>query len=120
VPFVLVGLRKDLRYNPKTIAGLALSGQRPVSFKEVRGSIPLVGHLFANRHGTQQGKALTMRIGALDYYETSAATGEGVREVFVSIARLLTLSPANIEATLARRKLGTGTFRSLFGIGQKY
>jgi hypothetical protein len=119
VPFILVGLRKDLREDPNTIAELALSGQRPVSFEEVRGPIPLVGHLFANRHGTQQGKALATRIGALEYHETSAKTGEGVREVFDTVARLSTLSLASPEAISATNRKKQGRFWSLFGIGPK-
>jgi GTPase SAR1 family protein len=35
VPILLVGLKKDLRYDPKTISELQKSGQRPVSPEEV-------------------------------------------------------------------------------------
>uniref|UniRef100_A0A914PGU4 Uncharacterized protein n=1 Tax=Panagrolaimus davidi TaxID=227884 RepID=A0A914PGU4_9BILA len=62
IPFILVGIQKDLRNDPKTIAELARKNHEPVKYK--------------------QGKAMAKKIGAFAYVECSAVTKEGVHEVF--------------------------------------
>eukprot|EP00126_Sphaerothecum_destruens_P000059 Sdes_comp10076_c0_seq2m1673 len=67
VPIVLVGLKKDLRNDTKTISELAKMKQQPVSFEE--------------------GKAMADRIGVYKYIECSAKTKMGVKELFEHAAR---------------------------------
>jgi GTPase SAR1 family protein len=35
LPIILVGLKKDLRYDPKTIEELRKTGQKPVTYEQV-------------------------------------------------------------------------------------
>lgn len=62
VPIVLVGNKKDLRFDENTRRELAKSKQEPVK--------------------TEEGRAMADKIGAYDYLECSAKLNEGVREVF--------------------------------------
>lgn len=72
LPIILVGCKKDLRYDQKTQQDLAKSGQEPV--------LP------------QQGQKCAEKISATRYIECSAKTGEGVREVFEAATRAALLS----------------------------
>lgn len=67
VPIILVGCKADLRNDPNTIEALRQQGQQPVS--------------------TSEGQAVAQKIGAADYLECSARTGQGVREVFEAATR---------------------------------
>jgi len=67
LPIILVGCKKDLRQDPRTIEELKKTSQRPVSQAE--------------------GQAVAQKIGAKRYIECSARTGEGVRDVFQSATR---------------------------------
>ncbi|KAG1447138.1 hypothetical protein G6F56_009356 [Rhizopus delemar] len=67
LPIVLVGCKKDLRNDPNTIEELRRNSQRPVSHEE--------------------GAAVAQKISAYKYYECSAKTGEGVRDVFQEATR---------------------------------
>jgi len=72
LPIILVGCKKDLRRNPKTIEELRKTNQRLVTLEE--------------------GIAVAQIIGARQYLECSARTGEGVREVFEYATRATILT----------------------------
>ncbi|KAK9472806.1 small GTPase superfamily [Dipodascopsis tothii] len=67
LPIILVGCKKDLRFDTKTIEELQKTSQRPVTVEE--------------------GQAVAEKIGAIKYLECSARTHEGVREVFEHATR---------------------------------
>lgn len=62
LPILLIGCKKDLRNDPKTIEELKKQQQAPVTYEE--------------------GVAVAQKIGAYKYLECSARSGEGVKEVF--------------------------------------
>ena len=68
LPIILVGMKADLRDNPKTVEQLESRGERPVSFKE--------------------GYEVAKTIGASAYVECSALTNKGVEEVYEAASRL--------------------------------
>jgi len=72
LPIILVGLKCDLRNDPKVIEELAKNKQKPISHEE--------------------GLAVAQKIGAYKYLECSAKTGEGVKEVFEHATRAALLS----------------------------
>ncbi|OCB91126.1 small GTPase-binding protein [Sanghuangporus baumii] len=72
LPVLLVGCKKDLRRDPKTIEELRKVSQRPVT--------------------PEEGVAVAQKIGAKQYLECSARTGEGVREVFQYATRYALLA----------------------------
>ncbi|CUA68951.1 Chitin synthase 4 [Rhizoctonia solani] len=72
LPIILVGCKKDLRRDPKTIDELRKTSQRPVT--------------------PEEGMAVAQKIGARHYLECSAKSGEGVREVFQYATRAALLS----------------------------
>jgi len=67
LPIILVGCKKDLRYDPKTIEELRKTSQKPVTPEEA--------------------ESVRSKIGAHKYLECSAKTGDGVREVFEHATR---------------------------------
>lgn len=67
VPIILVGCKADLRNDHATTENLRQQQQQPVS--------------------TTEGQAVAQKIGAADYLECSARTGQGVREVFEAATR---------------------------------
>lgn len=68
VPIILVGCKKDLRDDEKTVEELHQIGQKPVSFKE--------------------GQAAAEAIKAEKYMECSAKLDQGVQEIFILAAKL--------------------------------
>lgn len=72
LPILLVGCKKDLRHDPKTIQELAKTSQKPVA--------------------ESQGDAIKKVVGAERYLECSAKTNEGVREVFEHATRCALVS----------------------------
>ncbi|CAJ0916878.1 13042_t:CDS:2 [Entrophospora sp. SA101] len=79
LPIILVGCKKDLRFDPKTIEELRKTSQRPVT--------------------TEEGMGVAQRIGAYKYLECSAKTGEGVREVFEHATRAALLTNKKRKST---------------------
>eukprot|EP00842_Homolaphlyctis_polyrhiza_P004410 jgi/Hompol1/4970/HPOL_004082-RA len=67
LPIILVGCKKDLRNDPRTIAELQKTQQSPVT--------------------PEQGKAVAQKIGAYRFLECSARQDDGVREVFEHATR---------------------------------
>lgn len=67
VPIVLVGNKKDLRFDEQMRRELAKAKQEPVK--------------------TEDGRAMAEKIGAFAYLECSAKLNEGVREVFETATR---------------------------------
>jgi Ras family protein A len=67
VPIVLVGNKKDLRFDDATRRELLKSKQEPVK--------------------TEEGRGMADKIGAYNYLECSAKLNEGVREVFETATR---------------------------------
>ncbi len=63
----MVGLKKDLRLDPKTIEELKRVEQHPVTVEE--------------------GQAMALKINAYKYLERSARTREGVKDVFDQATR---------------------------------
>ncbi|KAJ3326609.1 GTP-binding protein Rho1, partial [Gonapodya sp. JEL0774] len=78
LPFLLIGLKRDLRNDPRVIDELRKTHQRPVAYEE--------------------GEDVARKIGATRYLECSAKSGEGVTEVFEHATR----------AALASRTAKTG------------
>ncbi|EDR10433.1 uncharacterized protein LACBIDRAFT_148214, partial [Laccaria bicolor S238N-H82] len=79
LPIILVGLKKDLRRDPKTIDKLRRTNQRPATVEEVEVLWPTTI--------SYQGQEVARKIGARHYVECSSRTGEGVREVFQTATR---------------------------------
>jgi Ras family protein A len=90
LPVILVGCKKDLRRDPKTIEELRKTSQRPVTPEEVGHCLFFRWVLVAYRF--LQGMAVAQKIGARHYLECSAKSGEGVREVFQYATRAALLS----------------------------
>ncbi|CCC07244.1 rho-type GTPase [Copromyces sp. CBS 386.78] len=82
VPIILVGCKKDLRHDPKTIEELRKTSQKPVS--------------------PEEGEALRKRINAHKYLECSAKTNEGVREVFENATRAALLKKTKTKRGLCK------------------
>jgi Ras family protein A len=96
LPIILVGCKKDLRHDPKTIEELHKTSQKPVTPEQVREySESRTGitwkKLFIN-FDVLQGEEVRKKIGAYKYLECSARTNEGVREVFESATRAALLT----------------------------
>ncbi|KAB2574940.1 GTP-binding protein rhoA [Lasiodiplodia hormozganensis] len=72
LPIILVGCKKDLRHDQKTIEELHKTSQKPVT--------------------PEQAEDVRKKIGALKYLECSAKTNEGVREVFEHATRAALLT----------------------------
>ncbi|TIB73933.1 hypothetical protein E3Q22_03080 [Wallemia mellicola] len=72
LPTILVGCKKDLRNDPKTLEELRKTQQRPVQESDGRG--------------------VAQKIGAKHYLECSARSGEGVKEVFQTATRAALLT----------------------------
>ncbi|KAG9084964.1 GTP-binding protein Rho1 [Ceratobasidium sp. UAMH 11750] len=77
LPIILVGCKKDTRLDLGAINELGRTGQRPIAFEE--------------------GVALSRRIGAFQYIECSAKTGEGVRELFEHATRAALLAKSGFN-----------------------
>ncbi|KAL7060460.1 hypothetical protein AAHC03_09281 [Spirometra sp. Aus1] len=78
VPVILVGNKKDLRNDEKTIRELAKEKLEPVK--------------------PEEGRSVAERVGACAYVECSAKTKEGVKEVFEQAAKVA------LESSRKRRR----------------
>lgn len=72
LPFLLVALKADLRRDPRAVQELQARGQQMVS--------------------SEKGASVAQKIGARQYLECSARTGEGVAQVFQTAARCALVS----------------------------
>ena len=97
LPIILVGCKKDLRFDQKTIEELHKTSQKPVTPEQVSRRLKL--HSTANRtqacitdNTTAQAEDVRKKIGAQKYLECSAKTNEGVREVFEHATRAALLT----------------------------
>ncbi|KAJ7738830.1 P-loop containing nucleoside triphosphate hydrolase protein [Mycena maculata] len=66
VPFILVGCKTDLRTDPPLVDEQNKVGQRTLT--------------------TEEGRAVAKKVGAHEYLECSAKSGQGVNEVFLEVA----------------------------------
>jgi len=87
-PFLLVGLKTDLRADPEMLEKLAVQGEKPVSFEEA--------------------SALGQEIGAYKYVECSSLRQEGVKTVFEEALRAILTLPkkSGRNASAKRHRLG--------------
>jgi Ras homolog gene family, member A len=90
LPIILVACKKDLRRDPRVIDELRRTNQRPVTPEEVSDKSARAG--IRSLPGCVQGMAVAQRIGAKQYLECSARTGEGVAEVFQNATRAALLT----------------------------
>ncbi|KAI9491540.1 Rho1 GTPase [Zychaea mexicana] len=67
VPYLLVACKKDLREDSRTVQQLARSSLAPISY--------------------EQGLNMSQKIGAADYIECSAKSGDAVEDVFAAAVR---------------------------------
>ncbi|KAJ3045257.1 GTP-binding protein Rho1 [Rhizophlyctis rosea] len=84
-PILLVGCKKDLRNDRRTVESLARLHQRPVTAEE--------------------GFAMAQKVGARKYLECSAKNNDGVREVF-EIATRVTLTARVAKPTNKKKDSG--------------
>ncbi|KAI9314008.1 small GTPase-binding protein [Zopfochytrium polystomum] len=84
LPIILVGCKKDLRFDARVIEELRKTGQAPVT--------------------SAQGQAVAEKIGAYRYLECSARTGEGVKEVFEHATRAALILRNKVQPTGPKKK----------------
>ncbi|EXU95165.1 Ras GTPase family protein [Metarhizium robertsii] len=80
-PVILIGCKKDLRYNAKTISELNTMDQKPVTLED--------------------GEKASKDVGAYKYLEGSAKSNEGIREVFEHAVRAATTPAVHRERRCA-------------------
>ncbi|KAK2592723.1 hypothetical protein QQS21_009566 [Conoideocrella luteorostrata] len=93
-PIFLLGLKKDLRYNPRTIEELRKVSQKPTSIED--------------------GETIARRVGAQRYLECSSLTGEGVSDVFKTmLGMVVEANPSLKKGSDDYRKRRRGLWRFL-------
>lgn len=84
VPIILVGCKADLRNDGETIERLRQQQQQPVT--------------------TSEGEAVAQKIGAAEYLECSARTGQGVQQVFEAATRASLKPPSSSRPSGSKKK----------------
>ena len=79
-PFILLGLKSDLRHDPNIIGRLAEKGLSPVSYESGL-NVEFVSLQLSNLHQMAQ------ELGAYRYMECSSLTGEGIKELLDETVR---------------------------------
>lgn len=111
MPIILVGLRKDLREDLKTIEDLRRGSQKPITYQEV---LRLTSCHLRPLLTVEQGEELGEKIGAYKYFECSAPTKEGVSEVFEEATRVSLLVKGKGKKKGKKTGENVGAIRRLF------
>lgn len=102
LPIILVGCKKDLRYDQRVIEELNKTSQKPVTPEQVRQQPnKCVRQLLTNR---LQGEEIRKKVGAQKYLECSAKTNDGVREVFEHATRAALLAKSGKSSSGKKKK----------------